>query len=1018
MKRSSSVLKKTPVSDFKRLKSRVGKRAPKKLNDTDTKFSTAKVKVKVQNVILNSTAFDEHTMQMVSSKGKKLSQLILSMNHPSSTVRSSSLQGIRDAIKNTSAHVIPYHLSVIMPSVSKCIVDDHVDVRKLAHSILFENISLQLLSVNLEDRLRPFIQLTLAYISSALHSLDQDVRYDGCCALENLCTQLRSLFLDDSRGMNDLLKLESTLPAFSILFDDVSGGLASLSRRGIGNLSAIDKNATLSKKKKKVKDISHSSINDSHRNENRSKTSIQKAARGEGVLKAFLAVMKITTFSKTSFFFGDDFTQDKSSHDLTFTQCESLKPSLTLPDLKFLPGGRDVNSILMNRTYSAIPSRSSPILSNFEDILSSQVYTSRLPHYKLGNCCMTLKIQRELMLKLRDRYVEVTQRGYNGENGIYLSPRDANECILIINNLRLLWCGYSRENVLMAIDSNSNIFDAETTQLKKVACSVLRLILDTFIIADASGNSNSMHQHHFDLLNASICMILSELGSAVSDSSFDKEWLNVIFSYVIPQLDRDDLESSVSKVSLLKVVEKLLLDTSLLGQKDYFQLLDALENSYFSQKSITSGYDGRCSARLLSSVIQRYLEGALTNVSTKSIADRLTTMASSLPRYLIEWEGDAPEDSAILLATLLAMTRQLGSSEQPSEVSLVANFYASLRDIIHKLFLPSDKVKDKQSVFEKLPMVAQRMVISLLGVIGYPSDSILKSLAEICSRRSKKTLSEPFNQVKSDDVLDYIFSVVHLVRHTISCQSYLTFLVASSGISSIRYKIKTEISEFKSENSNDLSIAIFSESEIEFITSHEKAIQRFCRYVSFSQTKTTFQMLTPIFHSWLQQSDSKVVSVVKNRAAFAALAVLSAGGEVEIMELLDSLIIASFHIFLCVFRSDNNRQQDLNLEDFKTSMTMPIHVLFNYQPALFIKFIKKCLSEVLSSIADLDDKRTIIQTLERLVRNKMQEKEICPDVTVELLHSAALIDEFSNGGPLDRFGGALRIAARQLSSNA
>jgi hypothetical protein len=114
-------------------------------------------------------------------------------NTRSSALHSSALHGMSDAIKNTPYNITAQQLSLIIPSpVSKCFVDEDRGVRKSANSMQFKIIAPILVSCNMGGSLRSFLQLILAYICSALHNLDQDVRYDGCVDLEALCMGLEN----------------------------------------------------------------------------------------------------------------------------------------------------------------------------------------------------------------------------------------------------------------------------------------------------------------------------------------------------------------------------------------------------------------------------------------------------------------------------------------------------------------------------------------------------------------------------------------------------------------------------------------------------------------------------------------------------------------------------------------------------------------------------------------------------------------------------------------------------------
>jgi pre-rRNA-processing protein IPI1 len=1055
MKRSSSASKKSQNSDFKRLKAKVGKRAPKKLNDTDTKFNTATVKVKAQNVSYDSTNVDTKGMQMISSRGKHLSQLILSLNHPSASVRSSSLQGIKDAVKNTPAEVIPYHLSIIMPSISKCIVDEDSDVRKLANLILFQDVSHRLLSINIGDRMRPFLPLTLAYIGSALHSLDQDVRYDGCCTLENLCTHFRFLFLDGSRGGNDMLKLEATLPAFSILFDDVSGGLASLSRRGIGNLSGIDKNATMSKKKKQGQDLTsmQNQVKDNN-SKKQTKESKQKSARAEGVLKAFLAVIQITSFERVSSGLKDDFVYEKitvdndaSSGTMIIDRNKSLMPSMSMTDLEFRSGGRDSNGIVFNRKHNfSAANRSLSKMTNLEDLQSLHLNNFKDFSNTIERSSIQLSTQRELMLKLRDRYVEITQRGYKGDKGLYLNLLDVKECILIISNLRFLWNGYGRRVVMKYSEKSnqdSNIAQ-ETKKMKQTACSIISLILESFPINDASGNTTVTYQQDFDNLNASMCMALSEFGSAVNNTtSNERDWLKATFSYVLPKLEYSEVTdiSTVDRCFLLKVVEKLLVerDGNILEGKDYLRLLEVFGNSFFNQENIrkcpSNLTDGYRSTRLLSSLIHQFLGGGMRHIDVDSLNKQLSRMAACFPQYLVQWQGYAPEDSVTVLATLLAMSRKYNPDKGrevkdemlPSE-KFITQLCCSLRENMLEIFVSSKKLikvsttrfKSKQSVFEQLPEIGQKLAISLVGMLQYPSNSMLECLAEICSRRVK-TSSGTYSPVLSDYMLDYIASVIHSISRTISLQTYLKFLVTSTGISNVKC---CKIEEFPIRSADDTNKLVDASEDaaidIDCITSYDLAISRCCRYIPFVPAAKAFKMLLPVLKAWLSNSHERsTANLVKARAAFATLSVLLHAQKLDVSDIIDNTVDSVYDSCMAVSSIDSDSLSTTFCIEIQSRMLAPIFaILFCYSSQMLIKFLENCKNKVLSTNIHTEEKRKIIQTLEYLLRNKTLTKVISTDASDTIRNTIKAIDAFTLGGPLDSCGGKLLILANQIIGNS
>ena len=908
MKRASGTNKKQV--DFKRLKAKVGKRAPKRLNETDTKFKTATVQVQSQSISNEKTAI-QHGI-LVSSRGINFSQLMAQLNHHAANARSSAVQGIKDVIKHTPATVIPQHLALIIPSLSKCLVDEDSDIRKLAMTTLFEEVSPKLASCNMTGSMKPFLQLILAYIGSALHSLDQDVRYDGCKALEMSCSTYQDLFLD---GGDEITKLQATIPAFTILLDDVSGGLASMSRRGVDSLGTEEKKKDAPK--------------------NRQKQS-KNAQRGVGVLKAFLSVNRITTM----FQHGYDVLGEGLDTTLISRESESVSlPSTSKPDLEFLPGGRSSNAVVWNKNQTRYASKMSSICSiqskgqdsvNGQDPVSSK---------------LDVAVQCTLFSKLRDRLVEISQRGQSGEHGIYLSPTDAQECSLVVRSIRLLWNGHCRRLISSGSTNNAITNDANYKKLKSTASSVLSLLLECFEVKDASGKSD--HCQIYDSLNASVCLALSELGSVLdrflpsNDTNIESEWVKAIFAYVIPQLDSDVTEESTTALSassntrftLITVIEQLLVQpeidksaslvdcTRKLDDKKSKELVTRFGNRYFTPQSfddtICRHQEGRKAVALLISLINK-------NVTSKEMRGGLMQMALVLPKYLLKWRGSFPRDTAIVLATLLALSRNCDAEDD----EVIKSFCDFLRLSLEELFATSSKnrkigsskssIKAKVSVFDELSQSSQILLLSLLGTLKHPSDELMVSLAQISSRRCSVLTKEGLvsqSLVLNDTMIDYLNGVVHSMSRTITLQQYLTFLVNSCGIHSAKYVTDAE----EEEESATINANIF-----EFVCSYDKAIARMCRYFLLTKSKNTFNMLMPVLSSWLKSSrgdEELPLKVLKIRAALAIIScyVLSSGSKngsvtLEINDMKSSLVHAIYTLFLITPFSSENEDEAMLMQ--------------------------------------------------------------------------------------------------------
>ncbi len=928
--------KKTHVpSDFKRLKAKVGKRAPQKLNATDTKFSTATINVQSQSVAADTSA--KHGSgsihSLTSTKGKHFSQLMAQLNHPAANARSSALQGMKDAILHTSPETIPQHLALIVPSLASRFVDEDSTVRKSSMSILFQDVSRRLIDNvnknNMGDRMRPFLPLLLAYIGSALHSLDVDIRYDGCHALESLCRFHGDLFIDSKGGGNangngrtgegkdGVALLQDTLSAFTVLLDDVSGGASSIpSSRGMGTLEAA----------KRMKDASDDKNSNNKRKKTKGKKK-DKSLRGVAVLQSFVAVLGITSSSqpKDQSILKEGIKSDGDGSvgvlkDKVVTMMSNYKkaliPSANEPDFTFLPGGRISNAITWNRNGDDKCGRQNRNVRNLGGLRDLQKIITRhqctnsstiSKHFTSSdNTSLDLTLQSCLLTKLRDRFVEITLRGHSSGDGLYLSPNDVNECELVVNAVRLLWNGYSCQAIESAgshalVGNEKEELSAKLKKIKAPGNSILNLVLDNFPIQDTSGNKG--HQQKYDVLNSSLCMALSELGNVFDNQQVNSDaanegqtskWVESIFNYVVPQLESyaqgEDASKSFTRYTLLEVIEQLLLrhpsrSYSTLDSKSYIQLLNCFGKAYFPKSgldgSVCKTGEGRRASYLLTSLITQHLTGdvQLGDSIDLSLEASLLQMSSVLVEYLVKWRGNYPNNSTVVLATLFGISRRynVDGQENRDDEKLRA-FCTSLRSSIGRLFVTSNKLRkislssctSKLSVFEELPEVAQRIAMSLIGILRFPSEKLVSSLAQICCRRCR-TKNGAESNVLSNEMIDYILGVVQTLSRTISLQQYLTFLVHSCGIHSARYDPITndspEVDEQNEEENNSLRDSLV------FVTSYDYAIARTCRYICQSRSTKILQMLTPVLASWLawNDSDALAVKMLKARAATAVL---------------------------------------------------------------------------------------------------------------------------------------------------
>ena len=954
MKRSNPTRAKTHIpSDFKRLKAKVGKRAPDKLNATDTKFQTATVKVQSQTISkhasTNSNIVDPKSLLLACNKGKHLSQMLAQLNHPAPAARLSALHGLKETIASphSSVAAILEHLSVLIPSLSKGLVDDDGKVRSMARNVLFQilpqrmgyvaspTITPSKTKTNETEttatttmtmdwcegqgngrKMKPFLPLTLAYIGSALNSLDSDVRYHGCLALEQLCTIYKQICALPDENQ----KLEGILPGFSMLLTDVGGGLASIMTKGRdgGGVSAED-----TKKKRKAK-----------------KEDTNASRKVMGILRSLIAVLKIVgdgsareeDFGSESIFPAAEFGSISNKQGL---------PSTTLADLSYLQGGIKANAILIhseNTKNSSVRSQRRIVSLNDLQHLSKTFSTSR-------NAMQTIKFsmlvskQKELLSKMRDRFVEVTQRGHSrGDNkGMYLSSGNIEECILSVTAIRLLWSRYCRHSLLLLAASTVPTKDLEEyKRLRSTGNGVLKLFLECLPIKDDSGNPSN--QDKYGLLNALLSCTMSEFGSVLTNPSSDSSplWVDSIFSYLIPMLEESS--TSGNKVMLLKVIEHLLLKKEVItgdGRKNRFNLLDDDEKqltlllkfgeAYFPASKDVSGEccrsaEGRRAAYLLNAlVVQTTAQRINLDDSSPSgeVWCSLLQMVSVLPHYIQEWNDGFPSETTAALATLLSLSRRHPVSGQKtcdttSHYSMrPEEFIHSIRDSMTSLFTKtSDKRRIfgntyKLSTFEKLPESSQRLTIGIIGLLQYPSETLMTCLANICARTS---LNRQLNEVRnikrycflSDDIADLVMSVMHSVRRTMPMQRYMTFLISATGINSAKYTStaskgssgEEKVSSKGSSGEEKVSSKGQDESndnfDFIFLSSYDKGIARSCRYLTeCNQDGNILKILKPMMMFWFENAKGAeylgILDILRTRAGFCVLAAIALDQNIQRM---------------------------------------------------------------------------------------------------------------------------------------
>jgi pre-rRNA-processing protein IPI1 len=172
-------------SDFKRIKAKVGKRTPRSANVTETSFKAASLHVAGQLIDRSQGPITI----LSSTRGNTMLDLSAQLGHPAAAVRLSAIKGLGDIARNHAPYLLRPHLSILVPTCAKSWVDEDDEVRTAGLSAFGDLIGKQNYS-----SIRPFVLLIISYFTSALHSLDSQMRVDGARAV-NLVSSLHPRLL-------------------------------------------------------------------------------------------------------------------------------------------------------------------------------------------------------------------------------------------------------------------------------------------------------------------------------------------------------------------------------------------------------------------------------------------------------------------------------------------------------------------------------------------------------------------------------------------------------------------------------------------------------------------------------------------------------------------------------------------------------------------------------------------------------------------------------------------------------
>jgi hypothetical protein len=803
--------------DFKRIKAKVGKRAPKAMNETDTSFKSASINVKKQAVAAAQEIHDNKTL--ITARGKTIQELTLQLQHPSSVARLSAAKGLKDLVvgKQTSPEVVLANLSVLIPTISKCCVDEDGEVRELGLVVLREMIQkLNLIAKSdASISLRPFLPLLIAFVSSALNSLDRRTRLDGAAAL---------LILSNAVTSSVTPYVIDLLPAFVRLLSD-----RSIQNQGLA--AAPESGAPAKGVGKKRK---------------RSSQAQAKSAKGGQYLlfQSLVSLLKSATVS-----------QKKASQVETVQSTQQL----VKPDLIFASGGRSRNALFLEgranprrRLYQLSSLNDIPTLDKVASLSEGQALDSQWDDTNDKMLSPTLAV--ELLSKIRDALVESSQTG---------AAQDFSTYILLAKALRLFCEAYGKG--LFGLHGSGD----EWEKLRKVRVQMISLILDAFPLSGAGLTNEALEE-----ANTDFCLILISMSSNLPLKNDKDDWVDPVLSYIQSSFEKlqeaNDSGSNSSSRASMEVFGKLLFlksadETFVLGAEARALMIETFCSVFFPANGVDSAIAqstiGRQAALLARELFESF--GYDLAQVEEDFGSSAVTIAEGLPYYLAAWNGDFPADSSSAILFLHNIVRRIDDLSHP----LIIHLRTSLEPIIESQALEGQGKLSGSTIFERygLPHL-QRLMVGLVVMIGAPTAKTLAGLSKICAR----CYSSVDETRVTRDVSTLIIGSIHNVRKTMPMQSYLSFLVDSTGLMQVDEAALLGAGA-KGKDNNKAS------RNWKKLADFDVGLYEVCHCLVDCGSAKVLPMLYPLLSTWLERTNSAMNNrdVLQLRAAFSVMAMFS-----------------------------------------------------------------------------------------------------------------------------------------------
>ena len=914
--------------DFKRIKAKVGKRAPKPANVTDTSFKSASLHVRSQVVDHStSTSQDGQAAEgslLLSARGKSISELILQLNHPADAVRLSAMKGLGYLVQSSSsspASLRP-HLSILIPACCKSSVDEDEDVRQAGLKVLRE-----LTRQQEESAIRPFMSLLVAYTTSALNSLDSGMRLDGARAVEFISTTIPKLVTSQQR--------DKLLPPYSGL------------------------------------------VAEKH----------NKSKHSEEVLQSLVSLLAT-----------DRLDNSNSNGHERFRRRKRVIHSD--PDLVYVEHGRGSNTLLLEGSRHYLPpNHTLKFLNRIEDLPTQEdmnnghLFSSSTTsdERKEG---LSFALSHEILSKLRDSLVETIEQG--GEDVSTQKPLDVEKLVLLAQGINLVWNQSAGRN-RRCFHPLNELGNDTAFGLYRLGRQITSLLLEVFPVTldDATSSNRSRISELNGTLSGSIMDVASIVGGDYKNNETRDRlnWIDPLCKHLHECIQ--DWKSIPSPT--LDVISGLLLLRCEEESKEMthrLDLMNLLHDTFLANKEdkeMPRSSTGRRVAISVAAMVELEIE-KVHDQSEDPLALVLHSTIKRLPTFLSAWRGDFLFESGTVIALLHSVVCCIQDDHH-----IVDSLRTSLSSIVEGQRKKSNK-KDRgksadRSILEQYPRSLQRKFVGLLVMLKSPSEATLAGLAAICERCNINADAP----IVSSDIADFIVESVHTIRRTLSMQSYVGFLVSSTGLHK-KTLLRKKVDEAKVDT--------------RWVVQMDLGVRRICRaLVRCGSSSKVLHMIYPVLSEWLNghsasSSPSPTEFSLRARAAIAIVSMLGldlqmGGYPVSAFDVSPQLEhpITVAYARMIAFPVVSEEKEGAQLNRFMS----PMVALCQCVPSMLTKLLKY----VADSLKDgsLYDPFARKNTLESLIELAMDNRTI-QSFDSELIAAARSIEEaLGDDGP-----------TRQLSS--